>query len=49
MLRRLLAALVLLGLAGCVTARKEAAASPRAGCEVTGGDWDSASQRCEKR
>jgi len=34
-------------LAGCAT-RQDPAASPRAGCEVTGGHWHSATQVCEK-
>jgi hypothetical protein len=35
-------------LAGCVTTRSDPAASPRAGCEVTGGHWRSATQTCDK-
>ena len=34
-------------LAGCA-ARTEPAASPRAGCELTGGHWHSATQICDK-
>ena len=35
-------------LAGCVTVREDPAASPRAGCEVTGGHWHSATGTCDK-
>ena len=49
MLTRLLTALLVLALAGCAAARDDSAASARAGCEVTGGDWNSASGTCDKR
>jgi len=42
--------LLLTILAGCVReTATDPAASSRAGCEVTGGHWHSATQSCDKR
>ena len=41
--------LVLTTVTGCVREPIEPAASPRAGCEATGGKWHSVTQTCDKR